>query len=1185
MRSTHLTSDHATLRSFLGVLAAVAAALIASADALAVPEISVANQRQTLFNGSTLDFGSVRQDRSLTQTLTISNEGTSDLFIQGATAGAPFQIGQAPAAVVAPGRRTVVRVVVPSGTSPGVKNADLTITTNDPSEGSFVVRLTTQVLPVAPDAALQFGTTPVASGTTVNLGSTTAGVALRRAFTLVNRGNANLTVSGISATTPFSVAAGRTGTLRPGKRLEMTVAFQASAAGSAIGELRVETNDPDTPTYRVALTADATPANAVLTVFSQGTPVISEDTVFFGRSRSDRRVDRQFTIRNDGSSPLTISAASVSGSGYSLVSMPRSTLARGKTTKFKVRFDAGTSGGNTTGRLTLATNAAGNEAFHVNLATDVQTVNPAIAVQSGGVQIIDGSTFQFGETNLNIGRERTFLISNTGSADLTLGPVMLSGTGYTLTRPPAETVRPGRTTDFVIRLFSMAALDPATGGVSFTTNDPMIPTFDFMLSGAVRVPVPMPEVEVSTTITNAQGTPINVNVPNNSTQNFGSTPAGDPITRNYRVRNVGNADLTLGSVMVTGANFGPAMQMLPMTLPPGMQATFAITYSPATPGPSSGTASFTTNDADENPFTFNLLGNATTPNQLLRVTYAGIEIPRRPASGPTPPPFSLGAIAGGNSVFHTNFTQPIRITNLGDAAMCIQTMSLVPPTGIDWIFIDPATTPILCGPPDFGLGPPLPRGQSMALNLRHDGIFPGASTARVRFINTFSLFSPFEFDIVEWVLDWFETMGGLGGGAVRALMDFDADGGGPGAPILVAGGEFNNPMSRIAALNGNTWEALAGGGVNDGEVRALAVFDEDGTGPNPPRLFAAGSFTSVGSPALAAMRIGRWNGNAWSVVGVNEASNGVGGGNINAMIVFDPDGAGGSAFSPELYVGGAFLTVAGIPGNTIALARWNGMLWRRHHDTVPSVSGGVINAMATFDEDEGGPNPARLFVAGTFTSAGDNVRVNRIARWDGANWTPVGPGFGNVTDRVNAMAVIDIDGPGGQPPVLVVAGNFVDVRDPAAPTMPGTLLGVNNIAQWTGQLWQRLALGLFPGEVFALAVFDEDGFIPDNQGQDTTRPPRLYAAGDFSVPLPDGGTAERIARWDGTRWSLVGTPAVNGTDGTVFALRVFDPTGAFDATPGRLFVGGTFTMVTHASPLVDVPVPVNNVAVWGASAP
>src|SRR5262245_29012979 len=94
---------------------------------------------------------------------------------------------------------------------------------------------------------------------------------------------------------------------------------------------------------------------------------------------------------------------------------------------------------------------------------------------------------------------------------------------------------------------------------------------------------------------------------------------------------------------------------------------------------------------------------------------------------------------------------------------------------------------------------------------------------------------------------------------VHALTAFD-DGSGL---ALYAGGDFRGAggvaANRIAKWDGTAWSAR-GNGLSD-SVFALTVFD-DGSGPS---LYAGGLFTSAG--VVVANHIARWNGTSWSALG------------------------------------------------------------------------------------------------------------------------------------------------------------------------------------------------------------------------------------------------------------------------------------------------------------------------------
>jgi len=288
-------------------------------------------------------------------------------------------------------------------------------------------------------------------------------------------------------------------------------------------------------------------------------------------------------------------------------------------------------------------------------------------------------------------------------------------------------------------------------------------------------------------------------------------------------------------------------------------------------------------------------------------------------------------------------------------------------------------------------------------------------------------------------------------GTVNALRVFNAG--------LYVGGAFTTAggvsASRIARWDGTTWSAL-GSGMNN-TVNSLTVFNND--------LYVGGSFTTAGG--VSADRIAKWNGTTWSALGSGMAGSAP---VVRALTVFN-DGTG-----PALYAGGFFSTAGGVaaPG----IAKWNGSTW----SGLGSGMGGTfpsVFALAVFDD---GPGPA-LYAGGQFATAG-GVTVNRIARWDGSNWSVLGSGINNT---VNALTVF-ADATGR---ALYAGGAFT--------TAGG--VGVNRIAGWGGATWSALGNGT-SASVLAITFFDD--------GTD----PALYAGGTFTTAggIPSSG----VAKWECT---------------------------------------------------------------------
>jgi hypothetical protein len=406
--------------------------------------------------------------------------------------------------------------------------------------------------------------------------------------------------------------------------------------------------------------------------------------------------------------------------------------------------------------------------------------------------------------------------------------------------------------------------------------------------------------------------------------------------------------------------------------------------------------------------------------------------------------------------------------------------------------------------------------------------------------------------IAKWDgTQWSQVGSGLNG-SVTSLAVFD-DGSGP---ALYAGGEFTTAgavaVDHIARWDGSSWSGL-GSGV-DGGVRALAVFD-DGTGP---ALHAAGTFTNAGGAAVHF--IAKWNGTAWSALGT-------GLGNYAFSLTTFDDGSG-----PVLVAGGNFITAGGVSANRVA--RWDGSGW----SALGIGFNSYVRGLAEFDD---GTGPA-LYACGDFTAPVSGY----VAKWDGFGWSPLGSGLGNDLDVVPyayALAVYD-DGTG---PALYTGGGFSRAGGRLAERMarwdganwsalgnglesgvwatakfddgtgPALYVGgtfrsaggieANRIARWDGNSWSNLGSGLsspagYGVSVSSLEVFD------DGSG------PALYVGGGFSYA---GSTfASSIAKWDGHSWHPVGggVSTAPGSVPLVWSLEVFD-----DGSGPALYVGGTFT--------------------------
>jgi hypothetical protein len=278
-------------------------------------------------------------------------------------------------------------------------------------------------------------------------------------------------------------------------------------------------------------------------------------------------------------------------------------------------------------------------------------------------------------------------------------------------------------------------------------------------------------------------------------------------------------------------------------------------------------------------------------------------------------------------------------------------------------------------------------------------------------------------------------------------------------------------------------------------------FDPDGPGPKTPVLVVSGLFDLAGSTLASNIALIDPANGQWSALGEGPTNGIFGYGRAFADL---GDGS--------MIVGGSFTLAGGVDVNH--LARWDGATWSDLGGGVSGGPPGTVGIEALLLESSG-----LIYAAGNFTTAG-GVAANRVARWDGAQWSPLGSGIGGgFSPIVRALTQM----PDGS---IIAAGTF--------DTAGGS--GAGNIASWNGISWTSLGGGLshnqdYP-EVHALAA------MPDGS---------LIVGGFFT--FANGVFSPNIARWADGLWTSIG-----GTDGRVKAFAPM-PDGVLLAA-GEFFSAG-----------------------------
>jgi len=285
--------------------------------------------------------------------------------------------------------------------------------------------------------------------------------------------------------------------------------------------------------------------------------------------------------------------------------------------------------------------------------------------------------------------------------------------------------------------------------------------------------------------------------------------------------------------------------------------------------------------------------------------------------------------------------------------------------------------------------------------------------------------------------------------------------------FTIAGG---NSVSNIAKWDGTSWSSV-GSGIS-GHLYAITVYNG--------KLYVGGYFTIAGG--TPANNIASWDGVSWDSVGSGMNDE------VQALI----------EYNGFLYAGGLFTTAGGVTSNYIA--KWDGTNWN-------PIGIGMSSGVGLSGHVESfGIHNSELYVGGHFTIA-NGVSANKIAKWNGTNWSPLGLG---LDDDVSSIASYNGE--------LYVGGVFYNAGGTPA----------SKIAKWDGNSWSQVGTGISGGGVYALTAYN---------GQ-------LYAGGTFISA--GGSTANSIAKWDGSTWSDIG-----GTNYWVYGFLV----------DNDLYISGCFTTV------------------------
>ena len=535
----------------------------ASNSPLSISLSGTGTQATMAISPASLNFNNVTMGQSSTQTVTLTNNGNANLVVTAATiSGTGFGMsGLTLSQPIAAGQSTSFSVKFTPTSTTGVSGS---ILFTDNASGSQ------QTLPIT-GSSVAANSTLTANPGSFNFDNVAVNGSSSQTIVLTNTGTASIQINQITTTGPgFSSTGLSVGqNIAAGATASFTAKFAPTAAGLASGLITLTTTASN-PLLSIPLSGTGTQGSLSATppsIAFTGLPVGSSGSV-------------PVTLSNAGTSPVAITAHSITGPGFTLTgwSAPAS-LNPGQTTSFTVTF-APTVSGAASGSVSI-TNSLPGSPF-------------TIALTGTGLQAqISASPTSVAFSNVVVGNSNSqpITIHNGGNALLTFSQVSTTGSasGFSSSGITTSTTIAAGASATLNAVFTPVSTTSVTGSIVLTTNGvPSSVTINLSGTGVAAT-----RILAASPASLSFGT-VNLN---------GSSQLSSTITNN------GNSSVTVSGVTTAGAGFSASGVSNGTMLTPGQSATLTVTFAPTTAGAVTAASVKITSNATGSPATITLTGS------------------------------------------------------------------------------------------------------------------------------------------------------------------------------------------------------------------------------------------------------------------------------------------------------------------------------------------------------------------------------------------------------------------------------------------------------------------------------------------------------------------------------------------------------------------------------------------------
>jgi hypothetical protein len=346
---------------------------------------------------------------------------------------------------------------------------------------------------------------------------------------------------------------------------------------------------------------------------------LSATTLNFGNLAVGQSATQTVTVANSGTDMLTVSAISVSGTGFTASGphLPVS-LSAGQSASISAVFKP-TTDAKETGTITIASNAASSPSLIALSGTGM----------TGAALTVTPASIAFGSVTVGSEATQTVNLKNNGNESAAISKIAATGTGVSISGAAAPmTLAAGQIANLAIT-YKPTTAGALSGTVSITSN----------------ASNPSMVIELTATATSKAAATLTVTPASIA---FGSVAVGSEATQTVKLANTGGEAATISKMSYSGTGVSVSGLTAPATLAAGQTVNLTVTYKPVSAGTLAGALSLTSNATDP---TMQVGLSATATSSTLSATPSSVSF--------------------GNVVVGSNTTQTIRLQNIGTSKVTI----------------------------------------------------------------------------------------------------------------------------------------------------------------------------------------------------------------------------------------------------------------------------------------------------------------------------------------------------------------------------------------------------------------------------------------------------------------------------------------------------------------------------------